>query len=72
VFKKTKNTTYSHKEIYIYGKHIVFVYGRIFFFQILIAYYTCTLKLKSRKRRNYKVQKKKEKKTLERVIYKTS
>jgi putative lipase involved disintegration of autophagic bodies len=39
----------------------VFVYGRIFFFQILIAYYTCTLKFKSRKRRNYRVQKKKKK-----------
>ena len=62
MFKKAKNTTYSHKEIYIYGKHIVFVYGRIFFFQILIAYYTCTLKLKSRKKRNYKDQKKKEEK----------
>ena len=68
MFKKAKNTTYSHKEIYIYGKHI----AEYFFFEILIAYYTCTLKLKSRKRRNYKVQKKKEKKTLERVIYKTS
>ena len=31
-FKKAKNTIYSHNEIhvYIYGKHIVFVYGRFF------------------------------------------
>ena len=58
MIKKTKTTTYSHIAIYIYGKHIVFVYGSIFVFQILIAYYTCTLKLKSRKRRNYKVKKK--------------
>ena len=35
LFKKAKNTTYSHKEIYIYGKHIVFVYGRIYFFSNL-------------------------------------
>ena len=35
-----------------------------FCFQILIAYYTCTLKLESRKRRNYKVQKKKERKNV--------
>ena len=57
--KKRKNKTYSHKEIYIYGKHIVFVYGRIFFVQILIAYYTCTLKLKSRKGETIKFRKKK-------------